>query len=95
MKPQQELNGQSSAKKTDKQALIYNEKVNNVLTIYGTEEECFVLLGDYRLTDKMPYKDAINDAKRMDLERLIQIMSIVVDVCNKNNLKIEKNVGKN
>lgn len=70
-----------SSENTNKQdCLISFEKVEGTpFAVWGTEEKSHVLFGKYRLTEEMPKAKAIEDAKRVDMDRVVQLISVMID----------------
>jgi hypothetical protein len=66
--------------------LVERENVENTpFTIYKHEKEWFVLIGMYRLSESFKTKEeALEDAKRTDWERMMQVMGVMIENYNKN-----------
>ena len=57
------------------------EKVDNTpFTIYGDEEEGYILLmGKYRLTDKMSLRDIKEESTRVTWDRITQVIMAITE----------------
>lgn len=76
--------------KTDKQAssneLIKREDIeNSPFEVITTSDGSFGAMGQYRITEVMETKEAVKeDLKEMSWNRVIQVMTIILDINNKN-----------
>lgn len=69
---------------TDKQTssqLVEHEKVEGTpFTVVRHEEKCYVMLGNYRLTEEFKTMiEAIEDGKRFDWERIMQVIGVMIE----------------
>jgi len=64
--------------KVDSEDVTIKELPNNPLFIIREKGDFFVSLGNYRVSEVFDNEDqAIKDAKRTDLERIVQLIEVV------------------
>jgi hypothetical protein len=82
-------NSNGLLKKTDKQTYGSVDKLKEVegtpFSIYGKEDECVILLGNYRLTDELTKKECNEWINNITWNKLIQVIMVVKNL----NINIE------
>ena len=73
-------NGTTNANETNNNDSNFKMEKVDIFHVVGTEESAHVVLGNYRMTEAMSFKEALKDAKRTDWDRLLQVMGSVVDI---------------
>lgn len=78
------IHGNAESTNSINSQLIERIEVENTpFTIIREEEKWFVTLGRYRISQDMKSKEeAIEDAKRIDWDRVLQIMGITIEHYN-------------
>lgn len=73
------LNGHTNVEETNKASLVEYEEVEETpFRVYGSGENKYVvLMGKYRLTNELEKEEAIEYAKKMDWDILLQVMTII------------------
>lgn len=66
------------------------EVENTPFTVAGVKQGWFVLIGNTRLTDGLESKEeALEDAKRVDWERMMQVMSVMIEQYAKLTIEVK------
>ena len=70
--------------KTDSKSYGTADKLKEVegtpFTIYGKNDECVILLGNYRLTDELTEKECNEWIKEITWNKLIQVIMVVKNI---------------
>lgn len=82
----QEKNSASSSSK------IFEKVGESPFTIYGDEEEGYILLmGKYRLTEKMSLRDIKEESKRVSWDRITQVIMAITETINEEKKQTKEN----
>lgn len=77
---QSHANAEQTHKQKSNSKYEFEPVENTPFTLYGSKEEGYiVLMGSYRLTEKMTKKEALEDAQKMEWNRILQVIMAVLD----------------